>query len=52
METIKHFLGLCEHSNHINIFTLTIILLLIKIIYEKNLYNVGSYLRQVKHYFK
>jgi ABC-type polysaccharide transport system permease subunit len=40
METIKHLLGLCEHSHHINIFTLITIGLIIKIIYEK-VYNLG-----------
>jgi len=41
MEIIKHILGFCEHSHHINIFTIFIVLLLIKLIYGKNLHKLG-----------
>ena len=34
METLKHLLGLCGES-HLNIITITLIILIIKIAYEK-----------------
>ena len=34
METLKHLLGMCGES-HWNLFTITIALLLLKLIYEK-----------------
>lgn len=35
METIKHLLGFCGEHWHPNIFTITIILIILKLIYEK-----------------
>ena len=42
METIKHILGLCDHTYHINIFTLIATLLIIKLTYEAISYLVRN----------
>jgi len=36
MDIIKHILGICGDHWHLNIYTITIILIVIKLIYEKN----------------
>jgi len=35
METIKHLLGICGES-HINIYTIILSIIILKLIYEKN----------------
>jgi hypothetical protein len=35
METIKHLLGLCGEHWHPNIFTISLLIIIIKLVYEK-----------------
>ena len=37
METIKHLLGFCGEHWHPNLFTISMTLIILKLVYEKNI---------------
>ncbi len=36
METLKHLLGICGEHWHPNLFTITLLIIILKLIYETN----------------
>lgn len=36
METLKHLLGICGEHWHPNLFTITLLIIILKLIYEAN----------------